>query len=132
MIKKNIIQDYNKNGVVVLRNVISRKWINNLKRGLKKNFQNPSKYKCVYERNNKKELFYDDYCNWNKIDEYKNFIFQSNIGKIAKELMQSNKVNVFHEHVLVKEIGSKKRTPWHQDQSYYCVNGKITVVFGFP
>ena len=107
MIKKNIIQDYNKNGVVVLRDIVTKKWINILKRGLKKNFQNPSKYKCVYERNNKKELFYDDYCNWNKIEEYKNFIFQSNIGKLAQELMQSKKVNVFHEHVLVKEIGSK-------------------------
>ena len=38
MIKKNIIQDYNKNGVVVLRNVIEKKWINILKRGLKKKF----------------------------------------------------------------------------------------------
>ena len=132
MITKNIIQDYNKNGVVVLRNVVQSKWINILKRGLKKNFQKPSKYKCVYEKNNKKELFYDDYCNWNKIDEYKNFIFQSDIGKLAQELMQSNKVNLFHEHVLVKEIGSKKRTPWHQDQSYYCVNGKDNCSFWIP
>ena len=69
---------------------------------------NPSKYKCVYEKNNKKELFYDDYCNWSRIKEYKNFIFNSNIAFIAKLLMQSNKVNLFHEHVLVKEIGSKK------------------------
>ena len=132
MITKKIINDYNNNGVVVLRNIISKKWITILKRGLKKNFQNPSKYKCVYERNNKKELFYDDYCNWNKIEEYKSFIFQSDIGKKAKELMQSNKVNVFHEHVLVKEIGSKKRTPWHQDQSYYCVNGRDNCSFWIP
>ena len=46
--------------------------------------------------------------------------------------MQSNKVNVFHEHVLVKEIGSKKRTPLHQDQSYYCVNGKDNCSFWIP
>ena len=95
MINKNIIKDYNNNGVVVLRNIVSKKWITILKRGLKKNFKNPSKYKCVYEINNKKELFYDDYCNWNKIDEYKNFIYKSDIGRIAKELMQSKKVNVF-------------------------------------
>ena len=118
MISKKNIEHYNNNCVVVLRNVIQKKWITILKRGLKKNFQNPSKYKCVYEINNKKELFYDDYCNWNKIEEYKNFIFKSNIGYIAQELMQSKKVNIFHEHVLVKEIGSKKRTPWHQEQSY--------------
>lgn len=132
MISSYIINEFNNNGVVVLRNIISNNWINVLKRGLKKNFKNPSKYKCVYEKNNKEELFYDDYCNWDKIDEYKNFIFDSNIAKIAKDLMQSNKVNLFHEHVLVKEIGSKKRTPWHQDQSYYCVNGKDNCSFWIP
>ena len=46
--------------------------------------------------------------------------------------MQSNKVNLFHEHVLIKEIGSKKRTPWHQDQSYYCVNGRDNCSFWIP
>ena len=129
MINNSIINNYNNNGVIVLRNIITKKWINILKKGLKKNFKNPSKYKCVYEKINKKELFYDDYCNWRRIEEYKNFIFQSNIANIAKILMQSNKVNLFHEHVLVKEIGSKKRTPWHQDQSYYCVNGKYNCSF---
>lgn len=132
VVSSKIIKDYNNNGVVVLRNVVPQKWITILKRGLKKNFLNPSKYKCVYEKNNKKELFYDDYCNWNKIGEYKKFIFESDIGKTAQKLMQSNKVNVFHEHVLVKEIGSKKRTPWHQDQSYYCVNGKDNCSFWIP
>ena len=132
MLKKSIIDNYKNNGVVVLRNVINKRWINLLKRGLKINFQNPSKYKCIYEKSYKKELFYDDYCNWDRIEEYKDFIFNSNISNIAKILMQSNKVNLFHEHVLVKEIGSKKRTPWHQDQSYYCVNGKDNCSFWIP
>ena len=132
MISNSSIKNYNIDGVVVLRNIVNIKWINILKRGLRKNFQNPSKYKCVYEQNNKKELFYDDYCNWNKIGEYKNFIFNSGISNIAKELMQSKKVNLFHEHVLVKEIGSKKRTPWHQDQSYYCVNGRDNCSLWIP
>jgi Protein involved in biosynthesis of mitomycin antibiotics/polyketide fumonisin len=132
VINKSIINRYNKQGVIVLRNIISKKWISILKQGLKKNFDKPSKYKCVYEIINKKELFYDDYCNWKRITEYKNFIFNSNIAFIAKLLMQSNKVNLFHEHVLIKEIGSKKRTPWHQDQSYYCVNGKDNCSFWIP
>ena len=101
MVNKSIINRYNKQGVIVLRNIISKKWISILKQGLKKNFDKPSKYKCVYEKNNKKELFYDDYCNWKRIIEYKNFIFNSNIAFIAKLLMQSNKVNLFHEHVLI-------------------------------
>tara|TARA_B100000029_G_C17429711_1_gene907431 strand:+ start:49 stop:840 length:792 start_codon:yes stop_codon:yes gene_type:complete len=131
-ISKRIVDQYQSLGVVLLKNVISKHWINILKKGIKKNFINPSKYKCVYERNNKRELFYDDYCNWKRISEYKDFIYESNISQIAKELMISKKVNLFHEHVLVKEIGSKKKTPFHQDQSYYCVNGKDNCSIWIP
>ena len=46
--------------------------------------------------------------------------------------MISKKVNLFHEHVLIKEKGSRKKTPWHQDQSYYCVNGKQNISFWCP
>ena len=132
IIDQKSIDKYQMNGVVLLKNIISLEWIEKLKKGIIKNFKNPSKYKCVYEKNENNELFYDDYCNWNRIKEYKHFIFHSNISLVAKELMQSVKVNLFHEHVLVKEIGSKKRTPWHQDQSYYCVNGKDNCSFWIP
>ena len=132
LINKKRISEYHKNGVVLLQNVIDDHWLKILKKGLKKNFEKPSKYKCVYEKKNGKELFYDDYCNWNRINEYKKFIFESNIAKIAKQLMNSNKVNLFHEHVLIKEIGSMKKTPFHQDQSYYCVNGKDNCSIWIP
>ena len=132
MIDEIIENEFQKNGVVLLKKVIDPYWISELQKGVEFNFKNPSKYKCVYEKNNQKEIFYDDYCNWNRIKEYNQFIFQSNISEVAKELMQSVKVNLFHEHVLVKEIGSKKRTPWHQDQSYYCVNGKDNCSFWIP
>ena len=110
-------KDFIKNGVVLLKQIIDQKWIEELRKGIKYNFKKPSKYKCIYEEHGK-EIFYDDYCNWNRIKEYKNFIFNSNIANIAGSLMQSKKVNLFHEHVLITERGSKKRTPWHQDQGY--------------
>ena len=124
--------DFLKNGVIVLRQVISKFWLDKLESGIIKNFKNPSKYKCVYEKNNNLEVFYDDYCNWNRISEYKEFLFKSNIAKQASILMKSNTVNLFHEHVLIKEPGSKKRTPWHQDQPYYCVDGKDNCSLWIP
>ena len=123
-LKKKTVNEYQKNGVVILRNIVESKWLKIIAKGIIKNFEKPSKYKCVYEKHDNNELFYDDYCNWNRIPEYENYIFNSSIGLIVKELMKSNKVNLFHEHVLIKEIGSKKKTPWHQDQPYYCINGK--------
>ena len=132
MIDRNISNEFQENGVVLLKQVIDLEWIDELKKGIECNFANPSKYKCVYEEINGKEIFYDDYCNWQRIKEYKNFIFNSDIAKVAGSLMQSNKVNLFHEHVLIKEKGSKKRTPWHQDQGYYCVQGKDNVSIWIP
>ena len=131
-IHDSLISDYCNYGVTVLRNVISPYWIENLSIGIKKNFKNPSQYKCVYEKNASQELFFDDYCNWQKIKEYKNFFFDSNIAKIASQIIQSKKVNIFHEHVLIKEPGSIKKTPWHQDQPYYCVNGKDNCSLWIP
>ena len=123
LLTNKIINEYQNFGVTVLRNIIRDNWIKKIQIGVQKNFDNPSKYKCVYEKNNNKELFYDDYCNWKRISEYKQFFFNSGIAKIVSQLMISKKVNIFHEHVLIKEAGSIKKTPWHQDQSYYCVNG---------
>ena len=131
-IAKEKIDLYQKNGVIYLKDIITNYWLEKIKIGIEKNFSNPSNYKCVYEKIDNKELFYDDYCNWNKILEYKNFLFQSGIANIASKLMISKKVNLFHEHVLVKEPGAKKRTPWHQDQSYYCVEGRQNISFWIP
>ena len=86
MIKKQIIENYQNNGAVLLKNIIDLKWIKELQVGVKKNFENPSKYKCVYEKKNGKELFYDDYCNWDRINEYKNFIFNSNIKLLYSDI----------------------------------------------
>ena len=132
ILDKKIIDSYQKQGIVLLKNVISKNWIKILKKGIKKNFDNPSKYKCVYEKSKGIELFYDDYCNWQRIFEYKNFLFNSGIANIASQLMNSKKVNLFHEHVLIKEAGAEKKTPWHQDQSYYCVEGFQNVSFWIP
>mgnify|MGYP005707145695 CR=1 FL=1 len=132
MIDKKISNEFQNNGVVLLKKIIDQKWIEELRKGIEYNFLHPSKYKCVYEESDNQEIFYDDYCNWQRIKEYKNFIFNSNISKIAGSLMQSNKVNLFHEHVLIKEKGSKKRTPWHQDQGYYCVQGLSLIHISEP
>ena len=53
---ESAIDDYQNYGVTVLRNIISIGWIKKLQIGVIKNFQNPSKYKCVYEKNFEKEI----------------------------------------------------------------------------
>jgi len=46
--------------------------------------------------------------------------------------MQSETAQFFHDHVLVKEPGTSKKTPWHQDIPYYFVDGRQTVSMWIP
>ena len=39
---------------------------------------------------------------------------------------------LYHDHVLVKEPGTQQRTPWHQDQPYYNVDGVQNASMWFP
>ena len=46
--------------------------------------------------------------------------------------MGSQTVRLYHDHVLVKEPGTRQRTPWHQDQPYYNVDGRQNASMWFP
>jgi ectoine hydroxylase-related dioxygenase (phytanoyl-CoA dioxygenase family) len=37
--------------------------------------------------------------------------------------MQSKTVRLYHDHLLVKEPKTAQKTPWHQDQPYYNIDG---------
>ncbi len=51
---------------------------------------------------------------------------------VAADLMQSDRIQMFHDHVLVKEPGTSITTPWHHDGPYYFVEGHQTVSFWSP
>ena len=42
MIEKNISIEFQNNGVVLLKRIIDQKWIEELRKGVEHNFQNPS------------------------------------------------------------------------------------------
>ena len=76
--------------------------------------------------------FFDDYCNWQRIDEFKEIIYHSKVGKLAALAMQSKTSQFFHDHVLIKEPYTMKLTPWHADMPYYFLEGVQTVSLWIP
>lgn len=76
--------------------------------------------------------FFQDLCNWRRIPEFRDFVENSPLGRIAGELLGAHEVRFFHDHVLVKEPGTSLVTPWHQDGPYYCARGPQTVSFWIP
>ena len=46
--------------------------------------------------------------------------------------MGTRTARLHHDHLLVKEPGTTIRTPWHQDQPFYNLDGHDTVSFWIP
>jgi ectoine hydroxylase-related dioxygenase (phytanoyl-CoA dioxygenase family) len=76
--------------------------------------------------------FVEDFCNWRRLAEMEAFIRTSPAAAIAAKLMGSDEVRLYHDHVLVKEPGTRQRTPWHQDIPYYNVDGRLNASMWFP
>ena len=114
---------YRRDGAVVLRGRFDRHWIEALRTGLERNLAEPGPWASEYTPTDGPGGFRDDYCNWERIDEYRDFVERSPAAGLVATLMGSEEVRFFHEHVLVKEPGTLEPTPWHHDQPYYPVDG---------
>lgn len=120
------------NGVVVLRNILAPKYINLLKIAFAKNIQDPGPHACFYTTPNAPGLFRDDYCNWQRIEEYSQVIHESPLAHYAGLLLNATEIRFFHDHIFYKLKGTVKKTPWHQDLPYYCVDGDQGLSFWIP
>ncbi|MEX2201283.1 MAG: phytanoyl-CoA dioxygenase family protein, partial [Dongiaceae bacterium] len=114
------VASFRRDGAVCLRGLF-RDWVATLADGIARNMEAPSGDVKIYDGGEGR--FFGDYCNWQRIPEYRRFIFESPAARVAQILMGSRTVRLFHEHVLIKEPGADVPTPWHQDQPYYCVDG---------
>ena len=125
------IDSFQQDGVVLLQGMFSD-WIERLREGVEFNLGNPGPWGREYLDDDQNGRFFGDYCNWDRIDEYRSFMWDSPAAEIAADLMRSDTARIFHEHVLVKEPGTDKITPWHHDQPYYCVDGRQNCSLWIP
>ena len=130
-LSQTVIQDYADNGAVMIKGLFAGQ-IEALRAGIARNMAEPGPYAAENLTEGEQGRFFDDYCNWQRIDEFREAINGSAVAEVAAQLMRSRTVQLFHDHVLVKEPGTSKPTPWHQDAPYYFVEGDQTVSFWAP
>ena len=126
------IAAYRRDGAVALRGVFGDAWIDRLRAGVEENLASPGPFAKRYTPSGRPGLFFGDYCNWRRIAAYRDVLLGSPAAEIAAQLMGASKVNLFHEHVLVKEPGTAEPTPWHHDLPYWSVEGTQVISLWIP
>jgi ectoine hydroxylase-related dioxygenase (phytanoyl-CoA dioxygenase family) len=124
--------DYLRDGAVVLRGVLTPAQVQRLAEGIDDNLAHPSALALVASAPDDPGRFIEDFCTWQDNPAYRELLTGSALPDVAARLMRSATVRLYHDHLLVKEAGTRQTTPWHQDQPYYNVSGRQNVSFWIP
>jgi ectoine hydroxylase-related dioxygenase (phytanoyl-CoA dioxygenase family) len=116
-------ETYRRDGVVKLCSVFDAKWLEFLRAATEENLASPGVMAEEYAEAKNSTRFFGDQFLWTHSDAFKQFVFESEAASIAAEMMGASKINIFFDHLLVKEPGSIEATPWHQDGPYWKVKG---------
>ena len=126
------VESFRTDGAVVLRGLLRPAEVEGLRAGIDANLAHPSPRAKVASSPEDPGWFLEDFCCWQENAHYRNFIFSSALGEVAAGLMGSRCARLYHDHMLTKEPGTRARTPWHQDQPYYNIEGAQNCSFWIP
>ena len=117
------VEAYDRDGIVCLRGQFDADWIAAMGEAVAAAMAAPGPHAEVYTKPGQSGRFFGDLDLWQRHDTFRRFLFESPAAEIAARIMRSTKVNFFYDQLLVKEPGTAERTPWHQDQPYWAVDG---------
>lgn len=123
---------FERDGAVCIRGLFTPEELVLAARGIEQNLQSPSEHAKVASTPDDPGFFFQDFCNWERISEYRDLIFGSAAASVAAQLTGASVVRLYHDHLLVKEPGTRQRTPWHQDQPFYNIDGQMSASMWLP
>ena len=123
--------DWERDGAVCVRGAFTPDLIDLATRAIDANLADPSP-RVKRASADDDGAFVEDFCNWQRIPEIEQLIRSSPAAEIAARLTGSTSIRLYHDHMLTKEPGTLQRTPWHQDQPYYNVDGRQNASMWLP
>ena len=114
---------YQRDGVVCLRGMIDPAWIERLRAATERVMAKPGPMGMPYGARGAEGTFFGDMYVWTFDPDIRDFALDGPGAALAGAVMGAAKINLFYDHLLIKEPGSAAPTPWHHDLPYWCVDG---------
>lgn len=109
------IQEYNENGAIIVRDVLSREAAEQMVKHIERHMDFvDSSATARFEDG----AFQDRYL-WPSEHWMKTFCIAQRLPEIAGKCMQSETARLYFDHIFVREVGTSSITPWHQDRPYW-------------
>jgi ectoine hydroxylase-related dioxygenase (phytanoyl-CoA dioxygenase family) len=112
-------------GAVLLPQVLERTWVDLVQAGVERNLRNPGP-NFQHHYAGTPRAFIDDYCNYLAIPEYQMLLRWSPIVDVVATILGTTNLWLFYEQIFVKDAPEQeaRRTPWHQDTTYWITGGR--------
>jgi ectoine hydroxylase-related dioxygenase (phytanoyl-CoA dioxygenase family) len=127
-----VVDEYSRDGVVCLRGAIESRWIDLLRAGVERNIAAPGERGRVWSNDGDGQAMRYDSQSWLRVPEYKSFILESPMAEIAGRVMAASAVNFFFDALFHRTAGNQFRTPFHQDEPFWSVEGFDTCSAWMP
>ena len=115
------IQAFERDGVICVRQVMPRRWIDLMAAAIDRAKAQPSETGKILSKPDPGYL--NDIFLWLRDDAYRTFVFESPAARLAQQAMRSKTVTFFYDQVFAKEPGTNVPTPWHHDLTFWPIEG---------
>jgi len=131
-LKAETIDSFRVNGWTMVRSLASAEEVGAYRVLIKASTDEFAKsYKPLEERDTYGKAFIQHINLWERDEEIRNFSLSKRFAKVAADLMGVESVRMYHDQALFKEPKGG-RTPYHQDQQYWPLDGVKAVTLWMP
>ena len=117
-----MIEAFERDGVVLLREALSHEWLMLTEMGLARVLADSGVKKQQFFVGEDGE-FQETVRNFDNAFEIRRLLFDSPIAAMMGRFMNSENVWYYSDEFFIKTSGGNERTPWHQDTPYFPVAG---------
>ncbi|TWC76335.1 phytanoyl-CoA dioxygenase PhyH [Rhizobium sp. SJZ105] len=122
ILPENAANEYEVNGVYHAKSLVSSTWLERLREVIDREMAE-AKSKHFAFKSADRGRFVGSQDIWRTDEVCSEFCLKSELPRVCSELTHSTRINLFFDHLFVKEPGSGHVTSWHNDFPYWPIKG---------
>lgn len=118
------MQAYQDDGVVRVREAIDPEWIPTMIERIDRRMRRPGRWGGDSNPGGREGRFLHDRYMWPEDEGFREFAFESGLGRLAAQAMGSLTARLYFDQIFVKEPRTQEKFFWHQDLPYWPMAGR--------